>query len=47
MAVSSVCMCLQVNESDLSRCAYYASVSFVDEQIGHIYDALHTTGLLE
>ena len=31
----------------LGRRAYLASVAFVDEQVGHIYDALVTTSLLE
>ena len=30
----------------LSRRAYAASVNFVDEQVGRVYDALHATGLL-
>eukprot|EP00041_Stephanoeca_diplocostata_P024170 m.605606 g.605606 ORF g.605606 m.605606 type:complete len:717 (+) comp22466_c0_seq1:74-2224(+) len=41
------CGLMPVNESDVSRCAYYASVSFVDEQIVQIYNALNTTGLLD
>lgn len=41
------CGLMPTNESDLSRRAYYASVAFVDEQVGNIYAALANASLLE
>ena len=41
------CGLMPQNQSDVSRAAYLASVQFVDEQVGHIYDALEQAGHLE
>lgn len=41
------CGLMPSNATMLARRAYYASASFVDEQMGHIVAALNSTGLLE
>ena len=37
---------MAANDTLNSRLCYYASTMFVDEQIGHIYQTLEETGLL-
>jgi arylsulfatase A-like enzyme len=41
------CGLMPTNDSDLSRRSYYASVAFVDENIGHIMTALEAKGMKE
>eukprot|EP00040_Diaphanoeca_grandis_P008715 m.46182 g.46182 ORF g.46182 m.46182 type:complete len:736 (+) comp20166_c0_seq2:116-2323(+) len=40
------CGLMPTNMTDVSRCAYYGSVAFVDEQVGNIYATLEKTNLL-